>query len=242
MNNYLGAYQLLKLRPLDFGAFKGQKVLTGSTCINPSLYDAWSLSWTEDGQHNWNIPKTQFQLSDRQIKAIQAWADPKFNDHKLGWVNIFHELDTLRQYYHLFFSTKLDAVAIAIYFPGDALSEIIKAFEPQSKQEGQIGILRSLKKQIPESKGEGKFIGYDLIGIEISGAYHSFHCYDCTQELLDKFQLTLNKYGLIDALKNPQQVLDFAHNPENGLPSIPWFLVKVKQVDLSSGYSQKLLE
>ena len=36
MKYYLGAYHLLKLKPLDFGKHKGQKVLTGSRCLNES--------------------------------------------------------------------------------------------------------------------------------------------------------------------------------------------------------------
>ena len=66
--------------------------------------------------------------------------------------------------------------------------------------------------------------------MEFSGDYHSFHCYDNADDIINKFGLTLNEKGLINEFDNKQDLLEFANNPDNGLPFVPWYLVKVKKI------------
>ena len=232
MDYYLGAYHLLKLKALDFGAFKGKKILTGSRCLNESYFDAWSLSWTEDVKHNLREAQQTFGITDREIRAIQAWADEVFNIDRLGWINTFGDKEILREYKDRFFAQAHDSEAIGIYFHEDAIEEFIQEFEPQSKETGSIGILNNLKQKMPE-QAEGEFIGYDLIGIEVSGDYHSFHCYDKASDLHEKFQLELNEYGLLKEVKSQDKVLAYANDPDQSqLPFVPWYLVKMKRLSL----------
>ena len=228
---YLGAYHLLKLKPLDFGKFKGQKVLTGSRCLNESFFDAWSLSWTEDGKKNLSVPKKEFNLTGSQVQAIQEWADEKFNHKHLGWINTFNDLETVKEYQSKFFSHHRDFDIVAIYFPENSAKEFMAEFEPQTEQTGEIGILDCLKQKTPERLIDEEFIGYDLIGMEFSGDYHSFHCYDNADDMINKFGLTLNNLGLIEEFEQKEELLDYANNSENGLPFVPWYLVKVKRVN-----------
>ena len=230
MKYYLGAYHLLKLKPLDFGKHKGQKVLTGSRCLNESYFDAWSLSWTEDGMKNLSEPKKEFNINESQIKAIQEWSDPKFNDKHLGWINTFNDIETLREYKIRFFDNVTDFEIIGIYFPEDSIKDFKDEFEPQTDKTGAIGILDCLEQKIPERLDDEEFVGYDLIGMEFSGDYHSFHCYDNADDIINKFGLTLNEKGLINEFDNKRNLLKYANNPDNGLPFVPWYIVKVKKI------------
>lgn len=54
-------YYLIKPRIIDFGSFKGQKILTCSTCLNDSLLDNFSRPWTI---HNTNKKDAPRLLSD----------------------------------------------------------------------------------------------------------------------------------------------------------------------------------
>jgi len=76
---------------------------------------------------------------------------------------------------------------------------------------------------------EIEFIGFDLIGVESGGDFHSFHCHDLANELREKFGLELNEFGLIREMKNPQDVIDFMNDENNGFEPVPWYLVKVKK-------------
>lgn len=227
---YLGTYHLLKLKALNFGAYKGKKILTGSRCLNDSYFDAWSLSWTEDGKHKLQEAQQSFGITESEIKEIQAWADEMFNTDRLGWINTFNDREILSAYRDRFFAQSHDSEAIGIYFPEDAMEDFIQEFEPQSAEIGSIGILNNLKQKKPEQADE-EFIGYDLIGMEPSGDYHSFHCYDKASDLHNKFQLELNDYGLLKEVKSRDRLLAYANDPDQSqLPFVPWYLVKVKQL------------
>lgn len=233
MKYFLGAYHLIQLKPLDLGLFKGRKVLTGSSCINISCFDPWSLSWTEDGKKALTDPKGAFSITTTRLESIQAWADEKFNEKRLGWPNTFHDLETLKTYKSSFFAGAQGLEVIGVYFPEASIPELVQVFEPKSEQAGEIGILQTLKCKIPENSLEEAFIGYDLIGMEFGGDYHSFHCYDLAEELMQKFKLSLNEHGLIEACTQKEELMAYANTPEeSGLPFIPWYLVKVKRVTL----------
>jgi len=231
VNYYLGAYHLLKLKPLNFGKFKGKKVLTGSRCINESYFDAWSLSWTEDGVKNLSELKEEFNISESKIKEIQKWSDQNFNNKHLGWINTFSDIKTLKEYKTKFFNSVTNFEIIGIYFPENSIQDFKDEFEPQTDETGEIGILDCLKQKITERLEDEEFIGYDLIGMEFSGDYHSFHCYDNADDMINKFGLRLNERGLINEFDNKQDLLDYANNPDNGLPFVPWYLVKVKKLN-----------
>ncbi|MEL6250990.1 MAG: hypothetical protein AAFR87_03165 [Bacteroidota bacterium] len=232
MNYFLGAYHLLKLKPLDFGAYKGEKILTGSRCLNDSYFDAWSLTWTEDGKHKIAEAQKEFGLTEAQIQELRGWADQKFEEERLGWINTFRDTECLLEYKNRFFPQAKDFEVLAIYFPEDAIDDFIQEFEPKSAQTGSIGILNNLKQKIPE-QAEETCIGYELIGMEPSGDYHSFHCYDISQDLREKFYFELNEYGLIREVKDKDKLLAYANDPDKSkLPFVPWYLVKVKKISI----------
>ncbi len=71
MNYYIGAYYLIKLANIEWGSYQGKKIYTCSFCCNDSYYDAWSLSWGEDGKSIRQETKKLFNLNDTLIKQIQ---------------------------------------------------------------------------------------------------------------------------------------------------------------------------
>ena len=86
-----------------------------------------------------------------------------------------------------------------------------------------------LSKQINETQ-EGKTIGYDLIGIELSGDFHTFYCHNMADELKSKFSLEINEYGLIKNCSDWKSLTDYMNNDETGCEPVPWFYVKVKLI------------
>jgi len=191
---YLGGYYLIKKRPIDFGSSKSAEVFTCSNCINDSLLDNWSYSWSN--QNNQNIK------------------------------DVYHKL-----YKQTFFSHLDDLLIIGIYFDENESNELIANFKPSNESQGGIGLYENLSKKIIESESDNeKTIGFDLIGIELSGDFHTFYCHDIRQELIDKFGVTINHYGLIDEQADWRAILDYLNDEETGLEPVPWFTVKVKLI------------
>ncbi len=232
MDYYLGGYFLIKIRPISFGSLENHSVFTCSSCINDTLLDDWSYSWTTDNNKGISTIKKDFELSDEAIESIREWTDVKYDDENLiGWGDVFFDADTAKNYYTTYFSHLNDIKLFALYFDAKEAQEIINEFSPTDSSQGLIGIADSLKRKINENSKVGEnTIGYDLIGIELGGNFHTFHCHDLFSELAVKFGLSSNASGLFNNTTNWDTVVEYMNDEDNGFEPVPWFLAKVKLV------------
>ena len=229
MKYFIGAYYLIKLRKPNFGSvFKEEKIHTCSTCINDSYFDAWSISWTENGKKVSKETKSDFNLDETQIERIQKWSDEKIEEDKIGWICTFADLKTLTEYKKSFFP-EANAEILSINFPETEKAELLKLFNTEKSSFGEIGLSKNLRKGIIERKSE-QTLGFDLIGIESSGDFHSFHCHDLTRELIEKFGIEINEFGLIGENDKWNEMVEYMNDEKYGFESVPWFYVKVKKV------------
>ncbi len=227
---YLGGYYLIQLKPKTYGNEIGSVIYTCSECINNHILDIWSYSWTLDNNEHLEEIKSNYHFSDNQITEIRNWVDEKHNENKIGWTNVFVDIETALEYKNKFFAHINDIKIFALYFDANERSDILEEFKPQFEKMGEIGIRLTLLEEFEENDDE-TFVGFDYIGIEIDGSFHTFHCHDIGKELMDKFDLTLNNFGLFDSNVNSKQVLDYLNNDENGCEPVPWFIVKTKLVN-----------
>ena len=228
MKYYIGAYYLIKLRRLEYGKIKNSTIHTCSRCINDSYFDSWSISWSNDAQSSLSEIKSNFNLTDNKISDIQNWADRKFEDKRIGWINTFSDLETLEEYKNKFFSEDKDALVMSINFPEEERKEFLQVFTKESDY-GEIGISINLESPKLENQDEEE-IGYDLIGIEMGGDFHSFHCHDISEDLIEKFGIKLNEFGLIENTNNWKEIVAYMNDEKNEFEPVPWFFVKVKKV------------
>ena len=226
---YLGGYYLTVLKPKNFGVDKDAIIYTCSECINDNLVDAWSYNWAMGGDKQAKEAKENFQLSDSQINSIRTWVDNKHNENKLGWINVFTDLETAFEYKSNFFSHLNDIKVMALCFDESERADFLDKFRHQIEKMGEIGLRLTLLKGVEEADND-KFLGYDYIGIEIGGSFHTFHCHDIGNELSSKFGLTLNEFGLFDSDINSKQVLNYLNDENNGCEPVPWFIAKTKLV------------
>ena len=224
---YFGGYYLLKFRPKNFGNDKGTHIYTCSDCINDNLVDVWSYSWTTSKDEHIKETRENYKLSDTEIDTIRTWIDKKHNESKVGWLNIFTDIETVLEYKNRFFSHLNDIKILALYFDEDERKEILEEFKPQTEKMGEIGLRLVLLKGIEETDND-IFLGYDYIGIEQCGSFHTFHCHDIGKELSDKFDLILNEFGLFNNEINSKQVLDYLNDENTGVEPVPWFIAKTK--------------
>lgn len=224
---YLGGYFLIKLRPIDFDSLKEHKIYTCSTCINDSLIENWSYTWTTDNNSQINSILKDFDLDLNKISEIRSWVDKEYDNEHIGWQSIFLELKTAKRYKQTFFSHLKDIKLMAVYFSENETNELLETFETN-----KIGLYKNLRKRIPEKLDKKeKLIGFDIIGIEYSSDFHTFHCHDISTELTGKFNITINSYGLLNDSANWGQILDYINDEETGLEPVPWFSVKIKLVE-----------
>jgi hypothetical protein len=228
MSNYFGGYYLIQLKKFDFGRLKDKLVYTCSDCINDSLFGSWSLSWTTKGNDELVRISNDFKINEGTISEINTWADKNFNDKKVGWINVFSDLHAVKEYRSRFFSHVNDLKVLCIYFADTEVNDIMETFMSKGTN-GALGIWQNLSLRISETDDMNEvLIGYDLIGIESGGEFHSLHCHDIADELSNKFGVTFNKYGLMEERSDWGPLTEYMNDEENGLEPVPWYVCKVK--------------
>ncbi|RYE56776.1 MAG: hypothetical protein EOP48_07255 [Sphingobacteriales bacterium] len=231
MKFFFGGYYLLRLKPLLFGTEKGILVYSSSECINDNLVGSWSYAWLNDSDEQAEEAKENLQLTDELIESIRDWVAVKQVENKLAWPNIFSDIDSMFEYRRRFFSHIENVATVGLYFDEESTEQILKQFKPTSNQIAEIGLRSLLSQKLEEFEKENEdLIGYDFIGVDIAGSFHTFYCHDKARELEKKFGLSLNSYGLFDSSDNVPGVLEYINTTTNGFEPDPWFAAKTKLV------------
>ncbi len=185
-----------------------------------------------------NYEKKELELTEEKIHEIHKWTDSRFNNGS----NVFPDLRTAQGFKDNFFKSRNDIEIFGLYFPETDTDWLLEEFaEGKNTKEfnynnGDFGLRNNLSKRTEERDDiNEEFLGYDFIGVECDGSFHSFYCHDITKTLIDKFTLTLNANGLFDKPERPNEIREYLNDPETGLEPVPWYIVKVKrQKDASS--------
>ncbi|UKJ09121.1 hypothetical protein [Solitalea lacus] len=231
MNYYLGGYYLIRLRPMDFGPLVGKTVHTCSSCINNSLLESWAYSWTSDNNLQIDTIKKDYSVNDNTVSKIRQWVDRKFEDKRIGWNSVFADLETAKEYRQIFFSHLTDVKIMAVYFSESETNDFVGEFKPEGENSGTIGLYENLSNRIIESEStKEELLGFDLIGVELDGSFHTFYCNSISEDLLNTFGLNANEYGLFNDRIDWKPVVVYMNDEVNGLEPVPWFVAKVKLV------------
>lgn len=232
MNYHLGGYFLIRPKPIAFGSRSGQVVHTASDCLNDNLLGQWAYPWDKPARKDSAYVEKTLDLDRSKVDAIREWVGAKVNANSIGWEGVFLDQQTALEYRNRFFANLGDVSLLAIYFSDGESAEILNEFKPESETFGEIGIYRMLLKHSREAEHkEDSLLGFDLIGIEYVGDFHSFHCHEMADELSKRFGLVLNQFGLFNEVSDWQPILDYMNDEETGCAPVPWFVAKVKLVD-----------
>ena len=225
---YLAGYQILKLKPLEYGSLKGQIIHTWSSCINFSIFDSWCQSWTKDKLSNQD--KFDLNLNDENIKKIQKWTDEKFENIS----NLFPSLELAIEFKRKFLNNKADFIIYSINFSEKDSNLLFNDFREDfhkndyNYNNGNFCLRKNLLKKNHE-KDDEILLGFDIIGVECDGSFHSFHCNDMSSILKEKFNLILNKFGLYDEIIDSNELRNFLKDDYYFEP-LPYYICKVKKV------------
>ncbi|HAH7004981.1 hypothetical protein U4Z66_13885 [Escherichia coli] len=234
MDYFLGGYMLLHCLPVEglHPQLKGKPLLTCSTCFNESLLCAWSYAWLgsdKDSPYNGNMSlyehlEATFLLTDEDREQIRIRANDWFNEDKVGWESIFMDKSTAIEYKQSFFPHIENCYLLAIYIREPNVQE----FSLYPSHDGIAA--RLLRRQPERNEMDEKLLGYDILGLEIGGQFHTSHCHPLYNELHQRFGLTLNQHGLYNEIPDWQPVVDYMNDDATGCEPVPWGIARIKQV------------
>ena len=223
---YLGGYNILKLKPINFGILEGKISHTCSSCINFSVFDSWFQSWTK--QNLDENQKRELNLDDKKIQEIQEWTESKFDN----LANLFTNLEEAKEFKSKFLNDIPNLEIYSINFAENETNLLIEDFaeginiNDYNYNNGNFVLRENLMKRIPENQNE-EFLGYDLIGVDCDGSFHSIICYN-PDEIEQKFGLQLNENGLYNKINETPELRKFLNNEV--FDPLPSYICKVNKV------------
>jgi hypothetical protein len=69
-----------------------------------------------------------------------------------------------------------------------------------------------------------------VIGIDPGGRIHNFYGHNKSSDLVNRFDLNLNAYGLFDESENLRKAPGYCNDSTNGFEAGPWFTTKTKLI------------
>lgn len=233
MDYYLGGYLLLRCLPVYHlhPQLDGKPLLTCSTCFNESLFSAWSLSWASSAESLYDANMTihehinaVFAIDDSARERIHIWADEKFNEEKIGWPNVFMDAKTAIDYKKTFLPEIDNTYLFALYFTERDINSFLACYK------GEGIPMRLTAHEMEKQNVNEQLIGYDIVGLDYGGEFHTSHCHYLHDNLHQRFGLTLNEHGLYNNIPDWQPVVDYMNDETTGCEPVPWGIAKIKQV------------
>ncbi|EMN42569.1 hypothetical protein [Leptospira weilii] len=230
MKYHLLGYYLIQFKKLNFGSLIDREVYTCSTCLNTSLMCNFARSWTCSKEDMISACQS-FTINSQTIKEIQNWTDLKDIEGQTQYIEAFSSTETAREYKNIFFAHLNKIHLLGVYLPESESKKLIEDFNSDNPQCGEIGIRKIIKREETESE-LGKIVGFDLIGVERSGNFHSFQCHDLEAEFKKKFKVEFNDFGLIKNEEHWEKLVEYANDEKNGCEPVPWYFAKLKKFEL----------
>ncbi|MEO6285453.1 MAG: hypothetical protein ABIN80_09845 [Dyadobacter sp.] len=228
MQYYLAGYFLIRQEPVLYFGEQLRTINTASSCFNEHLLASWCF-YLRSEEEEAEIEQS-LMLGPGKIDKIRNWVEHARNAELLGVHNVFFDLETLQKYKSKFFSHLPDLKIVAIYLTKPFLTSLIAAAEPAAQYQ-MSGIYQLAKRWVPEQKHDQEtLLGFDMIGIEPGGAFHTFYCHGGDGYRIGDFDLRINQYGLFDDYEDWETVMKYANEYATFEP-VPWVVCKVKLIN-----------
>ena len=230
---YTAGYYVLKVLLQDQAWLHGKSVVTCSSCINQLAFDYWCFGW---GSKPSAKDIKELDLSEDQINSITKWTNDRYRKEEIAFDRVFPTLELASEYKSEFFPGRQDISIYCIDFPESDRIRLINDFAPgvkngYDKSDGKIGLRQNLlkgKKTLEDDRIH--FLGFDLIGVEVDGGFHSFHCHCIYNILESQFGLKMNDHGLFDDIPDPESLRHYLNEPDTPVEDVPWYIVKVSRL------------
>jgi hypothetical protein len=198
--------------------FLPPQIITVSTCMVHAYPGWWALPsenvLPEGGTRPWTLADApeEMKLIGSEFGEARSWVDRSLASSDLGWPNVFLNLRAAREFKRRFMNAVPGVRLIGLVIAADDAEEFIPDYETS-------GLRMFVSMRLPPEDG-GIFLGYDILGVEFAGGFHTFSCNDLARDYVEKLGITFNAHGLI-----PDQDQALA-------AAVPWCAVKLFEFDL----------
>ncbi|MEI7768528.1 MAG: hypothetical protein WCI67_01005 [Chloroflexales bacterium] len=190
------------------------------------------LAWTHKTPEEVATLKGTMHLSDATLADATTAATDAFDAGHLGWPSVWLDPTHAQAFYasHLRHLDHLKLLGIAL--PEVYADQALQEYTPASAQMGETGVYTMLRRGQRLSAG-ASLRGYEILGSEIGGDFHSFACNGLEAAYTDTLAITLNAHGLIAAYDDAVQAASYTNRDSTGAEPglwLPWLVFEASLV------------
>lgn len=195
-------------------------LLTLSSCLTELLPDAWALEWSSSSQAERVLAIEKLGIPSQSLGALVTFATKAFDQGKLGWPCVWQSLAAAQAIKATFAETNSSLVIVELGVPRDFAEKLVVAFAP-APGEGEPGLYLRLKSQA-RLDDSGIPVGWEPLGAEVGGSYHSWLCNDLQDEGLARHGIAPGPFGLLSNEKDARAIVALIEDGLGAEP-VPWF-------------------
>ncbi len=207
-----------------------EQILTLSSCITEFFPDTWALDWVTCSEEDRFDAAAQLGIRGRALPTFARQMTEAFDASQLGWPNVWLSLDAARQAARDFLPPDA-GVLVGLGLPLDLVDGVLAAAEPKPG-EGRIGLYSALSQRLPLDPA-GEPIGWEILGLERGGTYHSWLCNSLHVHIPPSIgEAASGAFGTIASEQHARDILaTIARDPSIAEP-VPWFLGRLFRYSL----------
>jgi len=201
--------------------------VTVSTCIVESWPNSWALSWVKTTPEVARRVRESLELDDTDFADLQLWVSRSMDNGKFGWPDVFLSLRSAREFKNRFLGAIAGSRIVGLSLAKDVAAEFLREERPQEGH-GAPGVWTMLKREVALNQ-QASLLGFDVLGAEYGGSFHTFSCNGLEEDLNKKLGITFNEYGLIGDYSSALAASDFTNRDDVGAEPVAWYPFRVDE-------------
>jgi hypothetical protein len=194
------------------------QLMTASSDLTAIGPGPWALSWVHHREDD-RLEQAAFGIDEALLLEVSAWVEQKMEAGEWGWPRVFTNLRPAREFLGRFRPTGVPHT-IGLGIAPEFLDEVLEA-HPDIPGQGQYGYITTLRRRQPLAAG-GVELGYEILGEEIGGDFHSWHCNYLEPLVHEQLGIEVNRHWLINGLEAARNAADFINRPDVPAEPVPW--------------------
>ena len=202
-------------------------LFTASSSLAPIGPGPDVLSWVTATPDERARHLADLGLPGGELDAVAAWVEARHASGEWGWPSFFTSIDAARAFVETFQPRAPDLVILGLALPRAYLDRYV-ADHPADPGVGTFAIDEAIRRPSTPAPG-GTPLGYEVLGEELGGSFHSWHWNDLEPLVHDRLGITANDEGLIDDLEAATAAAELIGLDEVGAEPLrwrPWLLVR----------------
>jgi hypothetical protein len=215
-----GGYFLARVaRSYRKSAFLPNAIVTVSECLTQTLPNSWAIEWMQDDQKRRQESARRCGLDGDDIERFILWTTERVNRDEIGVNNVMFSKSTADDLLQSFAFDRTDWRLLALGLRKDRIESFLANLRPD--QGPRTFGVRDAVKHRKEPNPKGDLLGYDVLGMNGCGEFHSWFCNSLEERIATELGIRPGPDGLLATYAEAEACAEYAARPGAAEP-VAW--------------------